>query len=67
LAVGPDNVDLDNFGNAAHPFLIYACDITGNTIVRFDPANPNTFETVYNNGVPGLVPVCGRFISTGDF
>jgi hypothetical protein len=67
LAVGPDNADLDNFGNAAHPFLIYACDINGNTIVRFDPANPSTFETIYDNSVPGLIPVCGRFTSTGDF
>jgi hypothetical protein len=70
LAAGPDNVDLDTNGNAAHPFLLYACDITGKTIIRFDPASPDTAETVYppsDSSVAGLVPVCGRFSSTGDF
>jgi hypothetical protein len=67
LAIGPDSVDLDAHGNALHPFLIYACDIKTNTIIRFDPSNPSFRDTVYNNTVPGLSPVCGRFSSTGDF
>jgi hypothetical protein len=66
LAVGPDYAEVDSFGNALHPFLIYACDTKGNTIVRLDPANTSNVETVYNNSVAGLVPVCGRFSSTGD-
>jgi hypothetical protein len=67
LAIGPDNVDLGNNNNAAHPFLIYACDSNNDTIVRFDPASPSDAEMVYQNTVPGLTPACGRFSSTGDF
>jgi hypothetical protein len=67
LAIGPDNVDLDAHGNALHPFLIYACDIKTNTIIRFDPSNPSVRDTVYNASVSGLTPVCGRSTSAGDF
>jgi hypothetical protein len=75
LAIGPDNVDLETngHGNAAHPFLIYACDDNTNTIIRFAPggavttANP-TADVVYNGGTESsLTPVCGRFSSIGDF
>jgi hypothetical protein len=66
LAIGPDNVDLDAHGNASHPYLIYACDINNDKIIRFDPANPGGSETVYNN-TTSITPVCGRFTSTGDF
>jgi hypothetical protein len=72
LAVGPDNVDEDGFGNALYPFLIYACDNHTNTMIRFArPASPvtttnPTVEQVYN-GSPAITPVCGRFTSTGDF
>jgi hypothetical protein len=67
LAGGPDNVDLDAAGNAAHPFLLYACDTARKQIVRFDPtATPpiRMTQTVY----AGLIePECGRFTATGDF
>ena len=72
LAIGPDNVDTDNFGNAAHAFLLYACDPAGN-IIRLDPAQFNaadptktSFQSVANGGL-GIAPVCGRSTATGDF
>jgi hypothetical protein len=70
LAIGPDYADVDAFGNALYPFLIYACDNNTNTIIRFAPTgilNPTT-DVVYNGGPQSaLKPVCGRFSSTGDF
>jgi len=67
LVVGPDNVGGDN---PAHPFLLYACDPTHNTIIRFDPENApaqggSAAETVYNGGALQQ-PQCGRFTNTGD-
>jgi hypothetical protein len=68
LAVGPDYVDKDVNGNASPAFLLYACDTKSNTIVRFDPNNPDAgFDLVYNGSITGLTPECGRFTSTGDF
>ncbi len=68
LTVGPDYADVDAYGNALYPFLIYACDNHTNTIIRFAPTgtlNP-TVEQVYN-GSPAITPVCGRFDSAGNF
>ena len=67
LAIGPDNVDTDSAGNAAHPFLLYACDSAGKTIIRFDPATPSVTQLVYSGGTPVITPVCGRSTATGDF
>lgn len=70
LAIGPDNADVDAHGNAVHPFLIYACDVNNDKIIRFDPNDPYSVanpEFVYMNSIAGLVPVCGRSTSTGDF
>jgi hypothetical protein len=70
LAIGPDNVDMatDGSGNAAYPFVIYACDDNKDTILRFVPtgstANGNPPAEVLQLDVP---PTCGRFTSTGDF
>jgi hypothetical protein len=76
LAIGPDNVDTDNavspdVGNAAHAFLLYACDPAGN-IIRLDPAQFNaadptktSFQSVATE--LGFAPVCGRSTATGDF
>jgi hypothetical protein len=69
IAVGPDpNINnVDSAGNASHPFLIYACDTANNKIIRFDPASPSPYETIYNNTINGLVPECGRSTASGDF
>ena len=76
LAIGSDNatVDVDSAGNAKYAFFLFACDTSGNTIIRIAfkpgaPATPAGTETVYNSivAVPGLVPVCGRSSSAGDF
>ncbi len=73
LAIGPDNVDKSLDGlNADHPFLLYACDTAGNTIIRFDPTATGTPTTiprqqVYSGGTVGIPPECGRSSSTGDF
>ena len=61
LVVGPDNVD------AGSPYLLYACDPTNNTIIRFDPANPGLgVDTVYSGGGSLKQPQCGRLTNTGD-
>ena len=68
LAIGPDNAftDTDGAGNAAHPYLLYACDTGTNSIIRFDPtaALPITPQTVAS----GLAfpPECGRSTATSD-
>lgn len=67
LTIGPDWVEKDGNGNAAHPFLLYACDTAQNQVIRFDPANPAVFDTVYSNSVVGLTPVCGRSSAAGEF
>jgi hypothetical protein len=68
IAIGPDNVSVDpTTGNSAHPFLIYACDTSANKIIRFDPASPSPYQTVYAGSVSGLVPECGRSTAAGDF
>jgi len=68
LAIAPDNADKDALGNPTHPFLLYACDVLGNTIIRFDPTAAIIVpETLYNGSVAGLTPECGRSTSTGDF
>jgi len=64
LVVGPDNA------NVAPSYLLYACDPTHNTIIRFDPNNAPAqggpaAETVYSGGAIGA-PQCGRFTNTGD-
>src|SRR5689334_12759522 len=76
LAIGADNVDTDNavspgVGNAAHAFLLYACDPAGN-IIRLDPAQFNAADptkTSFQSVATGLgfAPVCGRSTATGDF
>ncbi|HEV2342394.1 MAG TPA: hypothetical protein VGS15_11395 [Candidatus Acidoferrales bacterium] len=64
LVVGPDNAASDN---PAHPYLLYACDPTHNTIIRFDPNNVGAgIETVYSGAAALQKPQCGRFTSTGD-
>ena len=80
VAIGPDNAFTDtdgscglDCGNAAHPYLLYACDTsaapspTANSIIRFDPtaALPITAQTVAS----GLAfpPICGRSTATSDF
>lgn len=67
LAIGPDNVDVDGSLNAAHPYLLYACDTATDSIIRFDPtaALPITAQSVAS----GLAfpPECGRSTATGDF
>ena len=67
LAIGPDNVDLDPLGsgNAAHPYLLYACDTGTNSIIRFDP----TAAAITPQPVASLAfsPICGRSTATGDF
>ncbi|HEV2296975.1 MAG TPA: hypothetical protein VGR72_00475 [Candidatus Acidoferrales bacterium] len=64
LVVGPDNVASDN---PAHPYLVYACDPTHNTIIRFDPNNLGAgIETVYTGAAALQKPQCGRFTNTGD-
>jgi hypothetical protein len=68
LAVGPDNADTDPSGNAAHPFLLYACDTVNNKIYRFDPTAALPIkQLVYSGGTPVITPVCGRSTSTGHF
>jgi len=66
LAIGPDNIDTDAAGNAAHPYLLYACDTGTNSVIRFDPtaALPITPQTVAS----GLTfpPICARSTATGD-
>jgi hypothetical protein len=64
ISIGPDNVDQNGAGNAAHPFLIYACDTTLHRIVRFDPAN-SALKDIFATGT--IVPVCGRSSAAGDF
>jgi hypothetical protein len=64
LAVGPDNADLDAWGNAVHPFLVYACDTANKAIYRLDPTVASvTLQQVYSGAIP---PNCGRFSATGD-
>lgn len=67
LSIGPDYVDKDGAGNAAHPFLLYACDTAMNQVIRFDPANSAVVDVVYNGAIAGLSPVCGRSSAAGDF
>src|SRR6266404_9419565 len=68
IAIGPDNAftDTDIPGNAAHPFLLYACDTALNQVILFDPtaALPITPQTVAS----GLAfpPICGRSTATSD-
>jgi hypothetical protein len=65
LAIGPDNVDTDAAGNAAHPYLLYACDTGTNSIIRFDPsAVPITPQTVASG--LSFPPICARSTATGD-
>ncbi len=67
LAIGPDWVDVDPVtSNAAHPFLLIACDTARNQIIRFDPVNGGQ-DTLYDGGFAGLVPVCGRSSAAGEF
>lgn len=63
LAVGPDNADLDAWGNAVHPFLLYACDTANNAIYRLDPTVAGgTLQQVYSGAIPPTItPNCGRF------
>jgi hypothetical protein len=68
IAIGPDNAftDTDIPGNAAHPFLLYACDTALNQVIRFDPtaALPITPQTVAS--VLAFPPICGRSTATSD-
>lgn len=70
LIVGPDNAASDNTSATNHPYLLYACDPTHNTIIRLDPNNTAAgSETVYaGTGAAGTLtqPQCGRFTSSGD-
>jgi sugar lactone lactonase YvrE len=66
LVVGPDNAASDNTSTTNHPYLLYACDPTHNTIIRLDPSNTGAgIETVYAGGTLQQ-PQCGRFTSSGD-
>jgi hypothetical protein len=67
LVVGPDNAASDNTSTTNHPFLLYACDPTHNTIIRFDPNNTAAgIETVYAGNGGLQQPQCGRFTNAGD-
>lgn len=61
LVVGPYNYD------NTHPYLLYACDPTHNTIIRFDPTGVGAgVDTVYSGGGSLQQPQCGRLTNTGD-
>ena len=71
LAIGPDNVDTDAAGNAAHPYLLYACDTGTNSIIRFDPTAvpiPPQTQITPQTVASGLSfpPICARSTATGD-
>jgi len=67
LIVGPDNVASDNTPANNHPYLLYACDPTHNTIIRFDPNKVAAgIETVYAGTGALTQPQCGRFTNSGD-
>jgi hypothetical protein len=64
LMVGPDNADLDAWGNAQHPFVLYACDTANKAIYRLDPtAATVALQRVYSGMI---TPNCGRFSAVGD-
>ncbi len=69
LAIGPDNIDLniDGSGNAAHPFLLYACDTAGKTIIRFDPTAAVPIATQLVASALTITPICGRSSAAGNF
>jgi hypothetical protein len=60
LAIGPDNAD------AAHPFLLYACDTATNSIIRLDPTAAAIAAQSVASGL-AFPPMCGRSTATGDF
>jgi hypothetical protein len=64
MVIGPDN------SSPTGKPLLYACDASGNTIIRFDPSSPvsnvNPADTVYSAGVGGYKGLrCGRITSSG--
>ncbi|HET6176074.1 MAG TPA: hypothetical protein VFE61_04020 [Candidatus Sulfotelmatobacter sp.] len=67
LVVGPNN---DPNTSVAHPYLLYACDPTHNTIIRVDPNDVAAgTDTVYmGTGAAHTLqqPQCGWFDSAGD-
>jgi hypothetical protein len=64
LTVGPDNADLDAWGNAQHPFVLYACDTANKAIYRLDPtAATVALQRIYSGAI---TPNCGRFSAIGD-
>ena len=64
LSIGPDNADLDAWGNAVHPFVLYACDTANKAIYRVDPtAAPVSLQRIYSGAI---TPNCGRFSAVGD-
>jgi hypothetical protein len=65
LAIGPDNVDTDAAGNAAHPYLLYACDTGTNSIIRFDPTAAVIAAQSVASGL-AFPPMCARSTATGD-
>jgi hypothetical protein len=66
LAIGPDNIDTDAAGNAAHPYLLYACDTGTNSVIRFDPTIAGSVIQSVTSTL-AITPVCGRSTATGDF
>lgn len=67
LAIGPDNIDTDGSGNATHPYLLYACDTAGKTIIRFDPTAAPPIATQLVASALSITPICGRSSAAGDF
>lgn len=67
LVVGPNN---DPSTSSADSYLLYACDPTHNTIIRFDPnAAHIVTDTVYQGTAAHNTlqqPQCGRLDSAGD-
>jgi sugar lactone lactonase YvrE len=67
LVVGPNN---DPGTSAANPYLLYACDPTHNTIIRFDPNKVAAGTHTVYQGTAALgtlqQPQCGRIDSAGD-
>ena len=64
MVVAPDNTAQGANDTSTH-YLVYVCDPTHNSIVRFNPSNPGTLDPVYSGGaLQG--PQCGRITSTGD-
>ena len=65
MVVAPYNVG-PAVGDVNTHYLLYVCDPTNNTIVRFDPANPGPPDTLYDGTGSLTNPQCGRITASGD-